>query len=290
MTVVVKYMNPMNLKSGNEWIRNQIGKIDSRTPNVFAAGKIGANESILCSSEQVTSDIQQSCASLAGIYPISEQDRFKERFCDAVSKMDLLCPWNINNGRGEEKILDRYASESCEYAELKTLDPLEIPSNESRWSHALEGFRVLVISPFKQTILHQYQNREWDQTGILPELASLTVQRADYCKAVCHNGFDSWEEHLNRHLDEIDPEDYDIALIGCGGISLILAAELKDRGLSAIHTGGSTQLLFGVVGGRWENRQSHTPHINKHWTRPFVEDQPDFPDVMEKYDGGACYF
>lgn len=290
MTTTFKYMNPMDLQTGNEWIRKQIGKIDSRTPNAFAVGKIGANEAVLCSSGQVPPHIQQSCASLAGIYPISEQGKFRERFCDAVSKMDLLCPWNINNGRGEEKILDKYASESCEYAELTTLDPLEVSPNEPRWSHALEGFRVLVVTPFRQTILHQYANREWDQTGILPELASLTVQRSDYCKAVCHNGFESWEEHLNRHLDEIDPDDYDIALIGCGGISLILAAELKDRGLSAIHTGGSTQLLFGIIGGRWENCERHSSVINQHWVRPFAEDQPDFPEIMERYNGAACYF
>lgn len=284
------YMNPMQITEGNEWITRKLNKIDSRTPEVFAAGKIGANEAMLCSREEVPTMIRRSCAALAGIYPMNSQGEFRRQFCEAVGKMDLLCPWNIQNGRGEELILDQYASDTCEYADLKTLDPTEVAPGNPRWSHALEGYRVLVISPFKSTIEYQYENQSWNDQNILPELSSLTVVQSQYSLDVSSSGFTQWKDHMSGILDKIDPDDYDVALIGCGGISLILAAHLKEMGLSSIHTGGSTQLLFGIIGGRWENCERHSSVINQHWVRPFVEDQPDFPEIMERYDGAACYF
>lgn len=46
--------------------------------------------------------------------------------------------------------------------------------------------------------------------------------------------------------DEIDKQDYDIALIGCGAYGFPLAAHIKRSGKKAIHLGGALQLLFGI--------------------------------------------
>ena len=54
--------------------------------------------------------------------------------------------------------------------------------------------------------------------------------------------------------DEISKIDFDIALLGCGGYGLPLCNFIKEKlNKSAIYVGGGLQLLFGVMGSRWDN-------------------------------------
>ena len=55
---------------------------------------------------------------------------------------------------------------------------------------------------------------------------------------------------------EISKLDFDIALIGCGGYGIPLAGFIYDKlKKPAIQIGGGLQLLFGVMGKRWENTE-----------------------------------
>jgi len=49
---------------------------------------------------------------------------------------------------------------------------------------------------------------------------------------------------------------FDVALIGAGAI-LPFAAFVKSRGRIGIHTGGPTQILFGILGRRWEETREN---------------------------------
>ena len=52
---------------------------------------------------------------------------------------------------------------------------------------------------------------------------------------------------------DIKKLDFDIALLGCGAYGLPLCNFIKsDLKKSAIYIGGGLQLLFGVIGRRWE--------------------------------------
>ena len=46
--------------------------------------------------------------------------------------------------------------------------------------------------------------------------------------------------------------EFDVAIIGCGAYGFPLANEIKKMGKVAIHLAGATQLMFGIVGKRWE--------------------------------------
>ena len=54
--------------------------------------------------------------------------------------------------------------------------------------------------------------------------------------------------------NDIKDLDFDIALLGCGGYGLPLCNFIyKKMNKSAIYVGGGLQVLFGVMGKRWEN-------------------------------------
>jgi len=109
----------------------------------------------------------------------------------------------------------------------------------------------------------------------------LRYEKEEHAK-MKFNGIASWDDGLEKHAKEISLKDFDLALVGAGAWSLPLAARIKQMGKSAIHMGGEMQLLFGIKGKRWEDRNIY----NDSRMRPFAEDTPT--DVNRVEDG--CYW
>ena len=84
----------------------------------------------------------------------------------------------------------------------------------------------------------------------------------------------------------VEPLQYDVALLGCGAYGLPMAARIRRQGRSAIHLGGSLQLLFGVFGRRWERFERQRSLLNDAWIRPLADDRPVSYQAVE--DG--CYW
>ncbi len=86
--------------------------------------------------------------------------------------------------------------------------------------------------------------------------------------------------------DEIDKHDYDIALIGCGAYGFPLAAHVKRRGKKAVHLAGTLQLLFGIIGSRWEHDELYNQLFNEYWCRPNENEKPQTANHVEN----GCYW
>ena len=80
---------------------------------------------------------------------------------------------------------------------------------------------------------------------------------------------------------EVDKKEYDIAIIGCGSYSIPLGAHIKGAGKMAVHLGGTTQLLFGIKGSRWDNQAEKI--YNENWIRPLSCDTPDNIHTKDSY-------
>jgi hypothetical protein len=66
-----------------------------------------------------------------------------------------------------------------------------------------------------------------------------------------------------------------------------LAAHVKRLGKKAVHLGGSTQILFGIKGKRWEENNKFISSImNQHWVRPL---ESETPSNINKIEDG-CYW
>ncbi len=78
-----------------------------------------------------------------------------------------------------------------------------------------------------------------------------------------------------------------IAIVGCGALSLPIVAALKQRGIIAIHTGGVTQMIFGIRGMRWveDPKFSHLCE-RPNWTNPCPSETPIHAKTIER----GCYW
>jgi len=227
----------------------------------------------------------------AGFFP-SNPDTcalFAKRMIDDTKELDILALWT-----GKEKQMP--LPESCQYIPLLMLEPYW---SKKPWTKALEGKKVVVVHPFAELITSQYKNHSHDLFGnpdILPEF-QLRVVKAVQSIGGESNGFKDWFDALHWMEKEIDKEDYDICLLGCGAYGFPLAAHCKRMGKKAVHLGGALQLLFGIKGRRWENPEycknwHMTPEnfyidmlSNENWIRPEEYQTKNSANVE-----GSCYW
>ena len=109
--------------------------------------------------------------------------------------------------------------------------------------------------------------------------------------------YKDWFEALNWMKKQIEIQNFDICLIGCGAYGFPLAAHVKRLGKKAFHIGGALQLLFGIKGTRWENPNygvkewnipigSYSNMMNEAWIKPGEEFKSKNANMVE----GACYW
>lgn len=230
---------------------------------------------------RIIDDMQQ----LSGFFP-AKQDKI-ERFCDLIlqdiPEVDILGSWL------PEEYLFKDELKNAKKIRFCFLDPFWAAYP---WTKALEGKNVLVVHPFTETIGRQYQKREllFKKNNLLPEFRLKTI-KAVQSIASTKTSFADWFEALHFMKSEIEKVDYDICLIGCGAYGFPLAAHVKRMGKKAFHLGGSLQLLFGITGNRWADKNyskflDYSQLINEHWVKPSDEERPAGAIKVE----GACYW
>lgn len=232
----------------------------------------------------------------AGFFPnnLNKGKKFTNLILRACSQIDLCGIWNLNM---EDYILDKYA-EQAQLTLLERLEPWRIDTLGIKpWTSTLRGKRVLVIHPFADTIRQQYKNnrtkifkRKFDAEDILPDF-ELNVIRAVQTINFNNerNQYKDWFDALGSMIKQCEKIDFDVAIIGCGAYGFPLAAAIKQMGKGAVHLGGATQLLFGIMGKRWEDegyREFYDEIINEYWTRPASWEKPRNAKAIE----GGCYW
>lgn len=229
----------------------------------------------------------------AGFFPAIPENmqRFGEMMIEDAKGVNILGSW-INGF-----VYIRDYINKAQIVHLRLLEPFW--TNQTPWTQALEGKKILVVHPFAQLILKQYtekRNLLFNNPAILPEF-DLHVIQAVQSLGGGNNDFNNWFEALQWMKNEIDKIDYDICLIGCGAYGFPLAAHVKRKGKKAIHLGGALQLLFGIKGKRWENPNygvkewgipygSYSTLMNQYWVRPGESEKPKNANQVE----GACYW
>ena len=137
----------------------------------------------------------------------------------------------------------------------------------------------------KVYIAKQYKKRKLlFKNNLLPDFDLKTI------KAVTSfldekTEFKTWFDALDSMKKQMDQIDYDIALIGCGAYGFNLAAHAKKSGKKSVHLGGALQILFGIIGSRFENPivgdGIYLKLFNEHWVRPSNEERPKSHNSLE---------
>ena len=229
----------------------------------------------------------------AGFFPSTEENlmRFGEMMLEDSKQLDILGSW-----LPDEKVLKKTLNLGYQDVFLRNLEPFW---SKQPWTRYLEGKRVLVVHPFAESIKNQYDNyrdKIFENSKVLPTFSSFRVVKAVQSLGGESN-FETWFEALDYMKKEVEREDFDVCLIGCGAYGFPLAAYVKRMGKQAIHLGGALQLLFGIKGSRWENPNygvkewgipygSYSSLINEFWVKPLIKDTPKNAKQVE----GACYW
>lgn len=241
-------------------------------------------------------ELSTTIKELSGFFPADNSllSRFARETLEHLGEVDVMAVRSTVSEHSfwgfEDFFITRFARQSV-LIDLNSLLQLGDPLS---WTRSLKGKKVLVIHPFAETVLEQFEKREYlfDIPDFLPD-CDLDVLQA--VQSVGDNssltGFATWFDALDSMRAEIATRDFDIALIGAGAYGLFLAAECKKQGKVGIHIGGATQLLFGILGRRWTDpgspdSASVLPYINEHWTGP---KESEIPAGASKVEGG-CYW
>jgi len=218
----------------------------------------------------------------AGIFPVDDGSlaAAAEELWTALQSIELLGCWPVEY---QARLLMELPQLPWR-CEMPDLEPFAygLP-----WSSALAGRRVLVLHPFVDSLRHQWGRREalFPDRPVLPDFdpvflaTPMTIQGAQY-------EFRSWQQALEQTWERVQSLQFDVALIGGGAYSLPLALRIRRMERSAIHLGGSLQLMFGVFGQRWERFASQRALVNAAWIRPLSSDRPLNYQAVEN----GCYW
>ena len=94
----------------------------------------------------------------------------------------------------------------------------------------------------------------------------------------------TWTEVYDDLLERCLAVDAEIYFLSCGCYGIPLCDDLKRKGKKAIYVGGFLQLLFGLKGKRWDDRELVSQYYNKHWKYP--SKKPNNASIVE----GGCYW
>lgn len=276
----------LSAQEGNDLLARSIHK-------PAAIGKIGAGEMAALRHYWRRADSTGHCESwgweaknlyrIAGVYPPEPRifSRFCKTYAETLTHLDVLAVW-FNFGENAARL--RLAPKAA----LMELDALEPYYHDQPWSQHLAGKRVLVISPFAETIQVQYQRRQevWRvKPELLPDFQLLTLP-TPLSAFLTTPLYPDWFAALDAMCEKMSSIEFDVAIVGAGAWSLPLAAHAKSLGACAIHLGGGTQILFGIKGGRWDTNPRITAFFSEAWTRPAPSETPQ---EVRKIEGG-CYW
>ena len=270
---------------GNEMIKKML-----LSGEVFTVGRPGATEIYLIQQadmlnhnlrSETTDEYYKMAYVNSGIFPrtVSFIKEYGPYAAKAIEQCDLL---NVSYCVMEDYVYKNNMKKDAALTYIRALDYWRF---DEPWTMALKGKKVLVISPFADTIQKQYKKRDrlYKNVEILPEFTLYTVKAVQTGGMEKDERFKDWFEALNYMYEQAMKYDFDVAILSCGAYSLALAAKFREAGKSAIHMGGVCQMLFGIKGRRWEDEPGAGDFFNEHWTYPSAEETPQSADIVEKH-------
>lgn len=252
----------------------------------FLAGRLGWLEAYFlgytAEHRSLNRALREKLWNTPGIFPATDKEfeRFRKSYIDAAGAADLL---GLMHSPYEGFVVKNYARQARTCA-LESLEPY-FASNP--WSHALDGKTVLVVHPFAKSIEQQFRRREelFDDAKVLPDFTLRTLRPP---QTMCGNtgGYESWTQALHDLSAQVLDTEFDAAIVGCGSYGLPLGAVIKHSGRPCVHLGGATQVLFGLIGKRWEENPRFASLIKSSWQRPDESEKPKNYHTAE----GGCYW
>jgi hypothetical protein len=273
-------MNILNNENANYLIKEYL-----TNNNIFALGRVGITELHALyyydNNINLPQDTLNFLRNNAGVYGNNIEDFYIE-YMDAFKNSDIHVYWEHIHNKNFEKLYTKYCKKSV-FIQNRGVEPFYF---DDPWSQKLEGKKVLVIHPFVKSIQEQYNKRDkiWKNSKILPNFELILYKPV---QSIGNTGpHESWIESLNIMKNDIQKIDFDIAIMGCGAYGMPLSNFIKTKiHKTAIYIGGGLQILFGIMGNRWDNHEISN-YYNKYWIRPSFDEKPPLYKTVEN----GCYW
>lgn len=266
---------------GNEYL---VDKIVSGEP--FCAARLG-----YCEVNVIEKQDRNQAATNIGVSPPTDHEIacFTKEYNEALANSDCCFVFGrpffeYYIDKIQPNVMQISANLTCEGLDKATVE--QALGYQRFWFHALAGKHVLVVSPFRDSILEQQQKQLFVRP--YPRFESLQVLQAPLTQSDPQQAYTGkpWSQHLAELKQKLATIEFDVALLGCGAYALPLAAECKQLGKQGIVLGGVVQVFFGVLGKRWEERMALDLLLLENWIRPSDDEKPAIWKAIE--DG--CYW
>ena len=270
-------------KEGNVLLRELLNSNKPLMISRFGATELQCINSFL-NNNNYSENTKWRIKNLSGVFSNTNDglDDFSKIYLESAKDMDVVAVWALDN---EKRIIAEYCNENIRIIRPRSLEPYYF---DMPWSSVLEGKKVLIIHPFKDSIVEQYKYREkiFKNYRILPKFDTLEVLKSVQTIAGENADFNNWVEAYEYMCNEISRKTFDIAIVGAGAYGLPLCSYIKRIGKQSIHMGGSTQVLFGIKGRRWDKHSTISKMYNTNWVRPRRDETPK---GAEKVEGGSYW-
>jgi len=215
----------------------------------------------------------------SGIFPTDDAflTRFAGHWSRQLAEFDVLGVWYT---RGEREAVRRWGAPDARHIEISGLEPY---LQTDPWSAALAGRRVVVATPFVRSVERQYARRRevWAaHPSVLPEM-DLRVFPVPHSALLVPPRHADWFDLLRDLTERLEAETFDVLLIGAGALALPLCVHARKMGRIGIHTGGTTQVMFGIRGGRFDAVPEIVRLTNESWVRPAPDETPADASLVE---------
>jgi hypothetical protein len=160
-----------------------------------------------------------------------------------------------------------------------------------QWMPFLADKKILIISPFEDSINMQWKNRHnLFTTGKIPfefpEFELSTINSHNTIKGNEPFPCSNWRESFESMCSEIDEKDFDVAVLGCGSYGMPLANYIKQMGRGSLYVGAYVQIMFGIKGARWTKHTGISSYFSEFWKAPEEHEKPKTYKSVE----GGCYW
>jgi hypothetical protein len=216
---------------------------------------------------------------------------YSQRYLQAFEYCDMFAGWDLQGNyihhifQTHEYIKQQFESKTIFWALAFDIFHY-IYSNP--WTQALRGKRILLVSPFEDSLREKIDVREQIYgidlfpdctfTFLKPPQTQASMPSRDFCEELI-----DFEKAIDDRLS-----DFDVALLSCGGYANPIGSYIYEKGKSAIYVGGVLQMYFGILGSRWliERPDIVKLFANSHWSRPKDTERPAGCNKVE----GGCYW
>ena len=259
----------------------------------FMAGRLGVTEGKITDAyirgERYPAGILQWLYRTSGFFSkdgaisIEDVDHFAERELEAVKDTDL----HIYLEQHAVSVINRFAKEGSIVSGFGLLLHDNVACDDSvSWIAGLAGKKVLVISPFEDTVRQQYEKRKDIYSGnkCLPDFELKTFQMLETQNGITC-GFDSFFDAYDYMINQIRQIEFEVALIAGGAYGYLLAHDIKKMGKISIQLSSYLMPLFGIKIKRHATNIFVNPFWNEHWSFPKEEPVKNAGGIEN-----ACYW